>query len=104
MPGINTEFHQLLYELSRSPRLIEMISGLGDRIYRFRRMILKRAALARISHADHRSMLQLIRQRRPVAVEKLVREHILRGQVAVLDEFDGSQAAAKRPGKEIDDG
>ncbi len=38
---INTEFHDLLYALSRSPKLIMMISNLQDQIYRFRQVLLK---------------------------------------------------------------
>ena len=41
LPEINTEFHELLYALSKSPRLIHIINGLRDQIFRFRRMILK---------------------------------------------------------------
>lgn len=38
---INTEFHDLLYALGRSPKLIMMISNLQDQIYRFRQVLLK---------------------------------------------------------------
>ncbi|NNG01362.1 MAG: GntR family transcriptional regulator [Desulfobacteraceae bacterium] len=88
LPAINTEFHDLLYALSRSPKLLSMINGLRDRIYRFRQIILKQETLARISHEDHRRMLALIRQRDAEEVERVVREHILRGQNAVLKVYD----------------
>ena len=42
LPDINTEFHDLLYALSKSPKLIHMINNLRDQIYRFRQMILKK--------------------------------------------------------------
>ena len=41
LPAINTEFHDLLYGLSKSPKLVSMINGLRDQIYRYRQMILK---------------------------------------------------------------
>ena len=85
---INTEFHDLLYALSMSPRLIHMISGLRDQIYRFRLIILKESRRAQMSNADHRQMLSYIRRRSAGEVEKLVREHIIRGQEIVLEEFD----------------
>ena len=88
LPRINTEFHDLLYALSRSPRLIKMINDLKDQIFRFRQVILKMEEMAKISNNDHRLMLQSIRERDADVVEKLVREHILRGQDVVLDEFD----------------
>jgi DNA-binding GntR family transcriptional regulator len=88
LPRINTEFHDLLYALSRSPRLIKMIHDLKDQIFRFRQVILKMESMAKISNKDHRLMLQSIRKRDADVVERLVREHILRGRDVVLDEFD----------------
>jgi DNA-binding GntR family transcriptional regulator len=87
LPGINTEFHELLYDLSKSPRLIHMINGLRDQIFRFRQIILKDNKLASISNNDHIQMLDLMRKRDASGVEKLVREHILRGRDVVLSGF-----------------
>ena len=87
LPVINTEFHELLYALSKSPRLIHMINGLRDQIYRYREIILKDQKHAGISHADHMQMLKYMRKRDAEGVEKLVREHILRGQAVVLTNF-----------------
>ena len=88
LPGINTEFHDLLYALSKSPRLIRMIAGLRDQIFRFRQMILKDDQQAKISNEDHKQMLNFMRKRDAERVEKLVRDHILSGQELVLKEFD----------------
>lgn len=88
LPLINTEFHDLLYALSKSPKLIHLINGLQDQIYRFRQMILKEDKMARISNDDHKLMLKFIRKRDADEVERLVRAHILRGQEVVLKEFD----------------
>lgn len=88
---INTEFHDMLYALSGSPKLVEMINRLRDQIHRFRKIILKKERLARASLEDHRVMLRLIKKREAEKVEKLVREHILRGQTAVLQELDKEQ-------------
>ena len=86
---INTEFHDQLYALSRSPRLIKMINDLRDQIFRFRQVLLKTEEWARISNEDHRLMLTFIRKRDEEGVERLVREHILRGQEVVLKDFEG---------------
>ena len=88
LPDINTEFHDLLYALSRSPKLITMINNLRDQIYRFRQLILKDEKLARMSNEDHKDMLERIRQRDARGVERLVREHLVRGQKAVLESYD----------------
>jgi len=87
LPVINTEFHELLYALSKSPRLIHMINGLRDQIYRFREIILKDKTHAGTSHEDHLQMLKFMRKRDVEGVEKLVREHIQRGQEVVLNGF-----------------
>ncbi len=88
LPRINTEFHDLLYSLSRSPRLIRMINDLRDQIYRFRMMILKVPAMARQSNEDHKLMLTFIKKGDGDEVERLVRVHILRGQEIVLKQFE----------------
>jgi DNA-binding GntR family transcriptional regulator len=88
LPRINTEFHDLLYGLSRSPKLIKMINGLRDHILRFRLVILKIEEMAKLSNEDHRLMLKAMKVRDAEGVERLVREHILRGQDIILREFD----------------
>ena len=85
---INTEFHELLYGLSKSPKLVHVINGLTDQIYRFRQIILKETKMAKISNDDHKQMLDFIRKRDADGVEALVRNHIARGQKMVLEEFD----------------
>ena len=85
---INTEFHDLLYALSRSPKLIKMINDLRDQIYRFRRIILKMKKMAKTSNEDHKEMLKAMKMRDAGMVEKLVKEHILRGQRVVLKELE----------------
>ncbi|MBT8332252.1 MAG: GntR family transcriptional regulator [Deltaproteobacteria bacterium] len=88
LPAINTEFHDLLYGLSKSPKLINMINGLKDQIYRYREMILKESKYASASNLDHKKMLKTIRNRDAAGAEQLVREHILRGQAMVLQAYD----------------
>ncbi len=81
---INTEFHDLLYSLSNSPKLIKMINQLRAQISRFRQIILKQTAFAHESNEDHIKMLDAIKKRDGDAVERLVRDHINKGKTAVL--------------------
>lgn len=85
---INTEFHDRLYALSRSPKLIRMINELGDSVYRFRKVLLNVEEMARRSNEDHKLMMTHIRKRDAHGVENLVREHILRGREVILRHFD----------------
>ncbi|MGD2124765.1 MAG: GntR family transcriptional regulator [Desulfobacteraceae bacterium] len=88
LPRINTEFHNLFYALSRSPKLIKLINDLRDQIYRFRKIILSMNNTARTSNEDHKKMLEAIKNRDVKRVERLVKEHILRGQKIVLEAFE----------------
>ena len=85
LPKINTEFHNLLYAICQSPRLIKMIEDLRDQIYRFRKILLYEPRRARISNEDHRQMLAAMKKRDVEGVERLVAEHILRGQAIILE-------------------
>ena len=81
---INTDFHNMLYALSQSPKLIKMIEDLKDQIHRFRKILLSEVSMAKVSDKDHRKMLKAMKMRDPDKVESLVKEHILRGQKLVL--------------------
>jgi len=87
LTSINTDFHELLYALSRSPRLIKMIHGLRDEIFLLRKVILNSEEMAYLSNKDHKEIIKAIRKREAKKVEMLVREHILRGKEFVLNEI-----------------
>ncbi len=84
---INTQFHDLLYSLSKSPKLVKMINQLRAQISRFRRIILKQYEYALQSSDDHVKMLDAIKNRDGKKVEQLVRQHIIKGKNAVLSEL-----------------
>jgi len=84
---INTEFHDLLYALSRSPRLVKMIHNLRDEIYFLRKIILRSVDMACLSNKDHREIIKAIKKREAKKVERLVRDHILRGKEFVINEI-----------------
>jgi DNA-binding GntR family transcriptional regulator len=88
LEAVNTEFHDILYALSDSPKLVRMIDQLRAQISRFRQMILRQENLALQSNQDHILMLEAMKKRDAFAVESLVREHILKGKAAVLDQLE----------------
>lgn len=87
LPRINTEFHELLYTLSRSPRLIKMIHGVRDEIYFLRKIILNSEEMAHLSNKDHREIVDSLRNKQAEKTERLLKEHILRGKEFVLHEI-----------------
>jgi DNA-binding GntR family transcriptional regulator len=84
---INTDFHELLYALSRSPRLIKMINDLRDDIFLLRKVMLNSADMARLSNKDHQEMIRAMKRGESEKVEKLVKKHILRGKEYVLKQI-----------------
>ena len=78
----------MLYALSRNRSLIKIINDLKDQFLRFRKIILKNKTLALASHQDHREMLAMMQKRREEDVERLVREHVLKGLTAILEQYD----------------
>jgi DNA-binding GntR family transcriptional regulator len=92
---INTEFHDLLYALSRNPKLVKMINQLRAQISRFRQIILKQDEYAHESNEDHVRMLDAIKKRDGDAVEKLVREHLIKGKHAVLSQLSDEEKEEK---------
>ena len=93
---INTQFHDLLYSLSKSPKLIKMINQLRAQISRFRHIILKQYEYAHRSSEDHFKMLDAIKNRDGKKVEQLVRQHIIKGKNAVLSGLKQEEEERKR--------
>ena len=84
---INTEFHEILYDLSKSPRLIKMINDLRDEIFLLRNILLKSKDMARLSNKDHKAMIMAIKKREASEVERLIREHLIRGKEFVVNKI-----------------
>ncbi len=89
---INTQFHDFLYALSKSPKLIKMINQLRAQISRFRRIILEQTEYAKKSNEDHIKMLAAIKNHDVKTVETLVRDHIINGKHAVLNGLKNEEA------------
>jgi DNA-binding GntR family transcriptional regulator len=92
---INTQFHDILYSLSKSPKLIKMINQLRAQISRFRQIILKHAEYAHESNVDHIKMLDAIKNRDGKKVEQLVRQHIIKGRNVVLSQLKQEELEKK---------
>jgi len=85
---LNTEFHDILYKSSNSRKLYHMINNLRDYFYRYRVAILEVNGMPRLSLRDHKGMVSAMKKKDFALVERLVREHILRGKEIVLGEFE----------------
>ena len=92
---INTQFHDILYSLSKSQKLIKMINQLRAQISRFRQIILQHTEYAHESNEDHIKMLDAIKNRDGNKVEQLVRQHIIKGKNVVLSQLKQEEIKKK---------
>ncbi len=92
---INTQFHDLLYGLSKSPKLIKMINQLRAQISRFRQIILAQTEYAHESNKNHIQMIEAIKNRDGKKVEELVRQHIIKGRNVVLSQLEQEEMEKK---------
>jgi DNA-binding GntR family transcriptional regulator len=73
----NIEFHTLLDELSQNKRLIEMVDNLRSRINVFGYSSFHVPGQTAISNAEHRKIIQAMKDRDPVRAEQLMRDHLI---------------------------
>ena len=85
---LNTEFHDILYKSAKSKRLYSMISDFRDYFLRYRRAILAVDGMAGVSFQDHIDMLRAMKASDSAKVEKLVKQHILRGKDVVIQQIE----------------
>lgn len=81
---INTQFHDLLYALSRRPKLIAMVNQLRAQLPSVHQIILKQEKVVLKSHEDHINLLKAVKDRDGEAVEQLLKDHIIKGKNMVL--------------------
>ena len=90
---INTDFHDLLYGLSRSPKLIRMINELRDPVYRFRKLLLGVEGMARLSNEDHSSCAADMRKAMPMGSRIWFANTSREGGKRILRHFDLNEEA-----------
>ena len=76
LTGIDRDFHELLYGLSRSPKLAKMIDHIREQIFRFKREPPEIGGVVRAGNEDHRLIMAAIRAREADRAEHLVRKHL----------------------------
>ncbi len=80
----SSEFHDVIYQSSGNTRLCTLIESLRDNFLRYRRMLLRVPRMPEIQVRDHEEMLDAMENGNEKMVEKMVREHILRGGEILL--------------------
>jgi DNA-binding GntR family transcriptional regulator len=88
---LHTEFHDLLYKLSKSKKLFQMISQFNDYFYRYRVALIRTVGDIEYAAEDHRDMLNAMKKKNPKLVEKIVREHLERNRQSILKAIDAGK-------------
>lgn len=78
-----TEFHDILYKAAKSEVLLETVYGLVDKFQLLRSLIASVPGCVATSAAEHRAILDVIRQRDAKRAKKLMKMHLKRAQKAV---------------------
>ncbi len=80
----SSEFHDVIYQSSGNSRLCTLIESLRDNFLRYRRMLLRIPRMPEVQVRDHEKMLDAMESGDEKLVEKMVRDHILRGGEILL--------------------
>ncbi len=95
LQALNTQFHDLLYALSKNPKLITMVNQLRAQLPSVHQIILKQEEAVLKSNQDHIKLLQAVKDRDGEAVERLLRAHIIKGKNMVLAQLSQAEKAKK---------
>ena len=89
---LNTQFHDCLYNASRSEHLLRILRNLWDYFYRYRKIIFRTKSSLEDSFRGHQSMIKKMKAGDPLAVENLVRDHVNRALINLKKELQKSPA------------
>jgi DNA-binding GntR family transcriptional regulator len=96
---INTQFHDLLYALSKNSKLITMVNQLRAQLPSVHQIILNQEEAVLKSNQDHINLLKAVKQRDGDAVEQLLRAHIIKGKNMVLAQLGQAEKTKKKAQK-----
>lgn len=84
MIAANVRFHSLLHRSSRSPRLINLLRTLEDRLFIFRHKGLRYPGRADAGVRQHRELLESLKRRDVAEMCRLIEEHADGGRAAAV--------------------
>ena len=85
----NREFHMTIYAEAKKPILMETIDTLWNRYSPYLHILLRNEQTykTKVFHDPHGKIIEAMKDRDPDRVEKLVKDHILRGQRVVMKKY-----------------
>lgn len=88
---LDTQFHELLYAVSRNERLRGILSQLREQIHRFRLQSLARPGRMRVALEEHRSIVEAIADRDPEVAKNRASDHIESAENALMGSYRTSK-------------
>lgn len=85
--ALNREFHFRIYRAGRRPLLLNILENLWDRHERYRRLFLRSLDRAARAAAEHRYILQLLREGRGPEASAFLEQHYHHTQLAIRQQF-----------------
>ena len=76
---LNIAFHDRMVEMAGNVTLLKLYRQTVDRMHLLRRRGFDRAGASAASHAEHRTILQALERRDPLAASAAMREHVTAG-------------------------
>jgi DNA-binding GntR family transcriptional regulator len=88
---LDGEYHETIIELCGNPYIRNAYSQIGFCIQALRSRLSNQVQLNRLSLADHREMLKLVKARDVAALQRLLRAHINHTKESYLDVLEGAE-------------
>lgn len=81
---LDSRFHQLLYRASHSAPYADMLTGLHKRMTKYRKASIRNTGRAELSLAEHRAILQALRQGDAASAKFLAEDHVQKAKESIL--------------------
>ena len=88
MRDIDSQFHAMIYRFCASHVLADTLTGLHHRIERYRRLSIESPERAEKTMAEHRAILEALREHDADKAETLLAQHIANARDALLSAED----------------
>ena len=79
----DVKFHDIIYQSTGNPKLVNMLNNLREQMYRYRLEYIKDADKRQILVVEHDYILKAIRSRHVAEAKKAIREHIDNQEITV---------------------
>lgn len=99
---LNTQFHTRIYESSRWPRLVGLISNLADATSGYSQMATLRAPRSWWADTQHEQILDALRAGNVERTQEIISDHLHLTVTFLIELLEGEEGASQSPNKSLD--